>query len=69
MIRNSTITGAAAATGHRQRSVMTTYSSRTVMTIVSVTAMPYAAASALDEPKPMTMTRVANISAQFTCGT
>ena len=41
----------------------------TVMTIVSVTAMPYAAASAVDDPKPITMTTVASISPQFTWGT
>ena len=40
-----------------------------VMTIVNVTAMPYAAASAVDDPKPITMTMVLTISAQFTCGT
>ena len=40
-----------------------------MITIVSVTAIPYAAASALDDPKPMTMRIVLTMSAQFTCGT
>ena len=39
------------------------------MTIVNVTAMPYAAASAVDDPKPITIAMVLSISAQFTCGT
>jgi hypothetical protein len=36
-----------------------------VITIVIVTAIPYAAASALDDPKPMTIKMVATINAQF----
>ena len=40
-----------------------------VITIVKVTAIPYAAASAVDDPKPITMTMVLTISAQLTCGT
>ena len=59
----------ATAGGQRQRSIATTCSSTAVMTIVSVTAMPYAAASAVDEPKPMTITIVLTISAQLTWGT
>ena len=39
------------------------------MIIVSVTAMPYAAAMAPDDPNPITISTVATISAQFTCGT
>ena len=39
-MRNTAITATAAACGHCHRSVMTTYSSSTVMTIVNVTAMP-----------------------------
>ena len=58
---------------HRQRPVPALgrhdVQQHAVMTIVSVTAMPYAAASALDDPKPMTMTIVLTISAQLTCGT
>ena len=45
---------------------MITYSSNTVMIMVSVTAMPYAAANAPDEPNPITMSTVENINAQFT---
>ena len=40
-----------------------------VITIVVVTAMPYAAASALDVRKPMTRPMLPTISAQFTSGT
>jgi hypothetical protein len=69
MIRNSAMTDAAAGLGHFHRSVITTYSSNTVMTIVSVTAIPYAAARSLEDPKPMTMNTQATMSAQFTCGT
>jgi hypothetical protein len=45
------------------------YNNRTVIIIVSVTAMPYAAATAPDDPKPITMRTVATINAQFTWGT
>ena len=38
--RNNAMTATAAGFGHCHRSVMTTYSNSTVITIVSVTAMP-----------------------------
>ena len=56
--RNTAVTPSATAIGHFHRSVMTTCSSSAVMTIVSVTAMPYAAASARDERKPITIRMV-----------
>ena len=40
-----------------------------MITIVSVTAMPYAAASRLEEPKPITSPIVQSISSQFMPGT
>ena len=40
-----------------------------VMAIVMVTAMPYAAANAVDDLKPITRPTHAIISAQFTSGT
>jgi hypothetical protein len=67
--RNTPVTSSAAGKGQCQRSTATTCSKTAVMTIVSVTAMPYAAANAVDEPKPMTIAMVLTISAQFTCGT
>ena len=45
-----------------------TYASTVVITIVLVTAMPYAAASALEERKRARCAIVAIISAQFTSG-
>jgi hypothetical protein len=69
MNRKMPVTTAATAGCQPHRSVATTWSSAAVMTIVSVTAMPYAAASAVDEPNPMTMTIVLTMRAQLTCGT
>ena len=39
------------------------------MTIVRVTAMPYAAARPVDDPNPITIAIVLTMRAQFTCGT
>ena len=58
-----------AGLGHFQRSMATTESRIVVMTIVPVTAMPYAAASALDDRKPTVMSTVQMARNQFTCGT
>jgi hypothetical protein len=55
--------------GHSHRSVSTRKKMRVVMAIVIVTAMPYAAASAVEVWKPMTRPTQATISAQFTSGT
>ena len=53
-------------TPHDRRA--TRYASSVVITIVDVTAIPYAAASALDERKPTTSPTVEIISSQLTCG-
>jgi hypothetical protein len=47
----------------------TTASRIVVITIVPVTAIPYAAASALDDRKPTVMRTVQIARNQFTCGT
>ena len=52
-----------------QRSVRTRKKTRVVMAIVIVTAMPYAAARLVDDPKPITRPTQATISTQFTSGT
>jgi hypothetical protein len=57
------------ATAAASPNVALTCSSTAVITIVKVTTMPYAAASAVDEPKPMTIAIVLSIGAQFTYGT
>ena len=52
---------------HRVRA--TTANSSVVMHMVPVTAMPYAAPSALDVLKPATMSSVPSINARLICGT
>ena len=68
MTRKNAASDPATARLHAPRPRATRYASIVVITIVEVTAMPYAAASALDERKPSTSPIVASISAQFTCG-
>ncbi len=48
---------------------ITTAASTVVITIVAVTAMPYAAARLSELLKPTTMQRITNSSSQFTTGT
>ena len=60
------VTSTATGNGHFQRSVATTCSNNAVITIVIVTAMPYAAASAVEEPKPTTIAIVLSMRPQFT---
>src|SRR5688500_13454263 len=63
IVRKRSMTASAACLGQRQRSIITMYNSNTVMTIVSVTAIPYADATAPDDPKPITMSTVAIMGA------
>ncbi len=53
---------------HRHNSRATTKASSVVMTIVIVTAIPYAAARFVDERKPNTSPTVAIISIQLISG-
>jgi hypothetical protein len=66
--RNTT-PSATAPRPHPQRRRATTHSSAVVISIVAVTAIPYAAARFADEPKPTTSAHDATISAQFTAPT
>ena len=67
--RKISATPITAGFGHFHRSMATTDSNSVVMTIVPVTAIPYAAARALDDWKPMVMSTVQMARNQFTCGT
>jgi hypothetical protein len=67
--RNTPVTSRASGNGQRHRSVKMTWRSNAVITMVNVTAIPYAAARPADEPKPMTMASVPAINAQLTWGT
>src|SRR5262245_11777207 len=67
--RKTTATQMTTHLGHFHRSTATTESNIVVMTIVPVTAMPYAAANALDDRKPTVISTVQIARNQFTCGT
>ena len=66
--RNSTVAAPASGAGRRQPSRMTNQVSTVVISIVSVTATPYAPASADELPKPSTAATTPTSSAQFTAG-
>jgi len=66
--RNTIATVPTRQTGHRQRCLAKTQNNTVVMTMVPVTATPYAPPSAVEDPKPTTSTRHPIISGPFTSG-
>ena len=68
-VRKPAHTAAATPVRHRKRLRRATYSRTVVMTMVAVTAVPYAAARPVDDRKPMTSATQATVRDQFTAGT
>ena len=66
--KNTPVTDPAFNRLQPHRSRVTTYASNVVITIVVVTAMPYAAARFVDDSKPSTRPTVANMSSQLISG-